>query len=181
MNKGLRYLTTVMLLALTTHIAFGQSKDKGRLIEYKNPFLDSIKEAVKTFEKQAEEPKLKFKMDFEGYDLPESREEFTQYWHNDPVAQGSSGRPARASPISSRSGRMAGERTVSLRHKSWRAEPRLCHDSVVGMRASWTPAVPVLTEPTCPIPAGKSPSRVQRWVSCHTARSGAPLLSAISR
>ena len=91
MNKGLRYLTTVMLLALTTPIAFGQSKDKGRLIEYKNPFLDSIKEAVKTFEKQAEEPKLKFKMDFEGYDLPKSTDEFTKYWHNDPVAQGSSG------------------------------------------------------------------------------------------
>ena len=91
MNKGLRYLTTVMLLALTTPIALGQSKDKGRLIEYKNPFLDSIKEAVKTFEKQAEEPKLKFKMDFEDYDLPKSTDEFTQYWHNDPVAQGSSG------------------------------------------------------------------------------------------
>ena len=86
-----KYSTIVIILALATSLTWGQTRDKGKLMEYKNPFFDTIKEAVKAFEKGEEEEKLKFKLDFEGYDLPESREEFTQYWHNDPVAQGSSG------------------------------------------------------------------------------------------
>ena len=91
MKKKLGYGATITLLALTASLGGGQTRDKGKLIEYKNPFYDTIKEAVKSFEKGKEEPKLKFKMDFEGYDLPRSKDAFTQYWHNDPVAQGSSG------------------------------------------------------------------------------------------
>jgi len=91
MNNNFSVLTTIMILALSVSISLAQTRDKGKLMEYKNPFYKSIEKAIKEFEKEKEEPKLKFKMDFTGHDLPKSKAEFTQVWHNDPVAQGKSG------------------------------------------------------------------------------------------
>jgi len=91
MNKNFRVLSFIMILAVSASMSLGQTRDKGKLVEYKNPFYKSIEKAIEAFEKEEEEPRLKFKMDFTGRDLPKSKAQFTQIWHNDPVAQGNSG------------------------------------------------------------------------------------------
>ena len=50
MNRDLRLPIAVMILVLSTSMAFSQTRDKGKLIEYKNPFYDVIKEAVEGFD-----------------------------------------------------------------------------------------------------------------------------------
>ena len=84
-------LVVATILASSVSVSSAQNKDTGKLMEYKNPFYKTIEKAIADFEKSKDEPKLKFKMDFEGHDLPKSRAEFAQIWHNDPVAQGNSG------------------------------------------------------------------------------------------
>ncbi len=66
-------------------------KDKGEVIEYKNEFWEKIKKSCEEYAKEEEEPRKVFRMDYSGYDLPQSTEEFERIWHNDPVAQGWSG------------------------------------------------------------------------------------------
>jgi bleomycin hydrolase len=81
-----------LTFALLVVTAFGQDrKDTGILQEYKNEFWDSIKTAADKYAEEKKEPRMKFMMNFEGYDLPESTSEFKQYWHNDPVVQARSG------------------------------------------------------------------------------------------
>jgi bleomycin hydrolase len=63
-------------------------KDKGKFVEKKNEFFDHIKSENKKF---AKEKKEIFILDFEGKDLPESKDEFKSYWYNDPISQGNSG------------------------------------------------------------------------------------------
>ena len=84
-------LVIIVILALSASTSLAQTRDTGKLMEYKNPFYKSIEEAIEAFEKKEDDPKLKFKMDFSNHDLPKSKDEFTQTWHNDPVAQGNSG------------------------------------------------------------------------------------------
>jgi bleomycin hydrolase len=68
-----------------------EKKDTGSMVEYRNEFWDSIKTVADEFARETKEPRMKFMMDLQGYDLPQSKEEFTRYWHNDPVSQGRSG------------------------------------------------------------------------------------------
>ncbi len=75
-------LTSLVLLAQTP------KKDKGTFVEKKNEFWDHIQ---KENEKFQEGQDVKFILDFEGMDLPQSKDEFKSYWHNDPVSQGNSG------------------------------------------------------------------------------------------
>ncbi|MCF7975936.1 MAG: C1 family peptidase [Phycisphaerae bacterium] len=84
-------LPVAMLLILSASVSFAQTRDTGKLMEYENPFYKTIEKAIAEFEKKEQAPKLKFKMDFTGHDLPKTTAEFTQVWHNDPVAQGNSG------------------------------------------------------------------------------------------
>lgn len=91
MKKSLRMLPVAMLLILSASVSFAQTRDTGKLMEYENPFYKTIEKAIAEFEKKEQAPKLKFKMDFTGHDLPKTTAEFTQVWHNDPVAQGNSG------------------------------------------------------------------------------------------
>lgn len=84
-------LVLVTILTVSVSVSLAQTKDKGKLMEYKNPFYKTIEKAIADFEKGEDKPRLKFKMDFEGHDLPKSKAEFTEIWHNDPVAQGNSG------------------------------------------------------------------------------------------
>ena len=94
---GIFMFRFIALLLFTTLfiISFGFSqtpaKDKGQFITPKNEFWDEIKESVEEFEKPKEEENKVFKMDFSGYNLPKSKEEFTQFWHNPPLSQGWSG------------------------------------------------------------------------------------------
>ncbi len=91
MRNKFHMVSVIVTVGLGVSVSLGQTKDKGRLMEYKNPFLESIEKSIKELEKEKEEPKLKFKMDFAGRDMPKSKAQFTQIWHNDPVAQGKSG------------------------------------------------------------------------------------------
>lgn len=62
-------------------------RDKGAMIDYKNPFWEEIKKTNEEFEQKKTPKKLDFKMDFSGMDLPASSKDFKQQWHNEPVAQ----------------------------------------------------------------------------------------------
>ncbi len=88
-------LTILSLAILFAFAASSQAKppkrDKGKMIEYKNEFWEKIKKSALEFAKPKEKPKLSFKMDFSGYDLPKSIDEFTAYWHNPPISQGWTG------------------------------------------------------------------------------------------
>lgn len=91
MQKTRYILTLVLFLTTNVSMAFAQTHDKGKFIEYKNPFLKQINEGIAKFEAKKQEPKLSFKMDFTGRDLPKSVDQFTKYWYNAPVSQGNSG------------------------------------------------------------------------------------------
>ena len=89
--------TTISLL--TFFIAFSllstllaQEKNNGIFVEEKDGFYKN--EILKSLDESSEpekEKKKTFKLDFSGMDLPKSKDEFTSYWHNDPVSQGRTG------------------------------------------------------------------------------------------
>jgi bleomycin hydrolase len=83
-------ITSNLLCFLMISIGSAQApeKDKGKFIEKKNDFWDKIEYENKKFEKG---DTIKFVMDFEGMDLPTSKDQFKSYWHNDPISQGNSG------------------------------------------------------------------------------------------
>lgn len=91
----MRYISALLIVLFTmtfqTNIYAQQKKDKGKLIDYKNPFWDDIKKESEEFAKKEDKKKLSFKMDFTGIELPKSKDEFKQQWHNAPVSQGWSG------------------------------------------------------------------------------------------
>jgi bleomycin hydrolase len=68
-----------------------QKRDKGKFIEYNNPYWDEIKQASDDFNQEKSDKKLSFKMDFSGYELPQTIDEFDYQWHNKPVSQGWTG------------------------------------------------------------------------------------------
>jgi bleomycin hydrolase len=79
-----------IIAVLLVQIAFAQApkKDPGKFVEKKNDFWDKIEYENKKYE---ESEKEKFVMNFDGLDLPKSKDEFKTYWHNDPISQGNSG------------------------------------------------------------------------------------------
>ena len=83
-----RSKTFILCLSIITAVSlFAQHKDKGKFVEKKNEFWDKIKyenEKFKQFQKE------RFILDFEGMDLPKSKDEFITYWHQDPISQGNS-------------------------------------------------------------------------------------------
>ena len=68
-----------------------EQHDKGSIQEYKNEFYDQIKKETKKFSEEKKEPKMVFKMDFTGIDLPDTITQFTRYWYNEPISQGNTG------------------------------------------------------------------------------------------
>lgn len=91
MKKFTLIIFTIILFSNTMYI-YTQSKiDKGKFINYDNPFWENIKKSSEEFNNNEEDKKLSFKMDFTGYDLPKSIDEFTYHWHNDPISQGWTG------------------------------------------------------------------------------------------
>lgn len=83
-----RKLLLLILLFQTINFA-QQPRSKAHIIERKNDFYDKI---VKELDGKEDNTSGKtFKMMFEGLDLPKSADEFTQYWHNNPVTQGRTG------------------------------------------------------------------------------------------
>jgi bleomycin hydrolase len=68
-----------------------QPKDKGVFIEDKNEFYEQLEKEVDQFKSKPKKAERSFKLDFSGYDLPKSKDEFTFYWHSEPVSQGMAG------------------------------------------------------------------------------------------
>ena len=87
------YIVMLAILYFTAIPLSGQDipRNTGQIIEYKNEFYDSITAIADSFREEPEEPKIKFKMDFSGYDLPTSMDLYTIYWHNSPISQAHSG------------------------------------------------------------------------------------------
>lgn len=81
---------SVILFCLIVPVLFAQApkKDKGVFVERKNEFWDKIEYENQKYDQGN---KKKFALDFDGMDLPKSKDEFTTCWHNDPVSQGNSG------------------------------------------------------------------------------------------
>ena len=66
-------------------------RDKGKMIEKKNEFLDKIKTESDQYLAEQEETERIFILDFDKIYLPDSKDQFTSYWHNPPISQGRSG------------------------------------------------------------------------------------------
>lgn len=82
----------IMAYVLTQQQSVAQdARNKGNLRVYKNEFLKEIENASKEYFEEKKEPKKTFKVDFTELDLPKSKDEFTHYWHNDPLSQGLTG------------------------------------------------------------------------------------------
>ena len=90
--KKILVLTLISFILISSSL-LAQDRDKGKFVDYKNPFWEKIKESSEEFNKKEteEEDKLTFKMDFEGKDIPQSKDDFTQFWHNAPISQGWTG------------------------------------------------------------------------------------------
>jgi bleomycin hydrolase len=86
-------LTAIILFAITLQFSAAQQihRDKGKFIESKNEYYDQIRKAIDTFNTPEKKPKIVFKMDFTGMELPDTIAQFTQQWHNNSVSQGRTG------------------------------------------------------------------------------------------
>ena len=82
--------STTMIVFLMMHMVFAEApkKDKGKFVEKKNDFWDKIQYENKKYDREVKE---RFILDFEGMDLPKSKDEFKTVWHNEPISQGNSG------------------------------------------------------------------------------------------
>jgi len=85
-------LTAIIIISMNTNI-FSQDivRDHGKFIESKSEFREAMKKTAEEYKTADNEPRITFKMDFEGQDLPNNPDEFISYWHNDPVSQGLTG------------------------------------------------------------------------------------------
>jgi bleomycin hydrolase len=84
-------LPVLFVLFVISPLLSQQKKDKAQFKEYKNVFFDSIRTSAEKYNEEEEESKIKFMMDFSGYDLPNSIDQFSQLWYNSPVSQGWTG------------------------------------------------------------------------------------------
>ncbi|MFH0736137.1 MAG: C1 family peptidase [bacterium] len=77
----------LLIIVISTSINnFAQvNKDKGKYVDYQNEFWNYIVKEADSFKKIDSIPKLTFKMDFAGMDLPKLKSEFKYYWHFDPI------------------------------------------------------------------------------------------------
>jgi bleomycin hydrolase len=92
MNK-IASLFLIMALLLCAGASFAQQKkDKASFREYKNEFWGEISKSIEDYNKTDQAPAKKtFKMDFEGLDIPKSKDDFKLTKHLEPVSQGNTG------------------------------------------------------------------------------------------
>ena len=81
------FLFTLLLSGLL----IAQVHDKGTFVQPKSEFWDEIQKDIDDFNKKEKPDNKVFKMDYTGLNLPKSKNEFTSYWHNDPLNQGNTG------------------------------------------------------------------------------------------
>ncbi|MBI2420129.1 MAG: peptidase C1 [Ignavibacteriales bacterium] len=81
----------LVLFCSLSVIIVAQQQNKAGYIEYKNEFMKSVEKEAEAFNKTESPAAKSFKMEFDGIKLPQSKDEFTQYWHSEPVNQGITG------------------------------------------------------------------------------------------
>ncbi|NJD23045.1 MAG: peptidase C1 [Melioribacter sp.] len=81
------FLFTLLISGLIT----AQVHDKGTFVQPKSEFWEEVQKGIDDFNKKEKPDNKTFKMDFTGLNLPKSKNEFTSYWHFDPVNQGNTG------------------------------------------------------------------------------------------
>jgi len=86
-----RITTIASLVLLMAYQSNAQDKDKGEFVPYTGKFYKEIKQGIANFEAEKRQPRLSFKMDYTGKDIPKSVDEFTSVWCNNPVTQGNTG------------------------------------------------------------------------------------------
>ncbi len=88
-----KIIYSLILLVLIQFVCQAQPmRDKGIFKDYKNEFWEEIKKSLEDYEKKNQPPpKKSFRMDFSGYDLPKSIDEFKYQPHLEPVSQGNTG------------------------------------------------------------------------------------------
>ncbi|MCU0407158.1 MAG: hypothetical protein MUE64_09395 [Ignavibacteriaceae bacterium] len=92
MKTTISLLTFFITITFLTSLFAQNEKNKGIFQEEKDGFYkNEIEKSIDEFNEPEKEKKKEFKLDFSGMDLPKSKDEFTSYWHNDPVSQGRTG------------------------------------------------------------------------------------------
>ena len=85
-------LTILIAFFLLNSLLAQEEKNKGVFQEEKDGFYkNEIEKSLDDFNAPEKEKKKEFKLDFTGMDLPKSKDEFTSFWHTDPVSQGRTG------------------------------------------------------------------------------------------
>lgn len=72
-------------------ISQDKMRNKGKFVDYKNEFWEEIHQTTQKYWKESEKRKPRFVVDFEGLNLPKSKDEFKFFWHNEPISQGATG------------------------------------------------------------------------------------------
>lgn len=85
------FFCTLFTALLLTSISNSIAQDSGVFVEPKPGFYDEILKGIKEFEETPKKARKYFKMDLTGMDIPESINQFTYQWHNEPVSQGNTG------------------------------------------------------------------------------------------
>ncbi len=88
MFKSIVKITFITICFVQLLNAEAPRKDTGKFVENRNAFWEKIKSDNAQYAKSRRE---KFVLDFEGMDLPTNKDDYTSYWHNDPISQGNSG------------------------------------------------------------------------------------------
>ncbi|MBU1096162.1 MAG: peptidase C1 [Ignavibacteriae bacterium HGW-Ignavibacteriae-2] len=89
-----RLLVTFIFLVTTVAVyAQNKPKDQASYLEYKNEFFKKVEESSEKYWNKPKTEKKQYKANFDGIDIPKSKEEFKYYWHNDPkdYPQGNTG------------------------------------------------------------------------------------------
>lgn len=81
----------VIIIPVNYYVNAQEIKNTGSLQIYTNEFYEEIKKASKEYFEDKAETKKEFKVDFDGVDLPKSKDEFIYFWHNEPLSQGNTG------------------------------------------------------------------------------------------
>lgn len=89
--KSFISLFLILIVLSSSTILRAQDKDRGIFLEPKPGFYTEILKGIKEFNEKPKKERKVFKLDFKGMNLPESKSEFTYYWHNEPLSQGQTG------------------------------------------------------------------------------------------
>jgi bleomycin hydrolase len=92
MKTSISTLTIILTLFFLSSFFAQDQKNRGVFEKEKDgSYINEIEKSIKEFNEPAKEKKKSFRLDFTGMDLPKSKDEFTSYWHNEPVSQGRTG------------------------------------------------------------------------------------------